>query len=199
MVTPTGPAAGPGEGTPDAYFDTMWASGDDPWSHRTRWYEARKYRLTAAALPEERCHRLFEPGCGVGELTALLAERADEVVAMERSPRGVDVTRRRGLPGVDVRLGRIPDDWPDGRFDVVVLSELLYYLPRAGVRAALARAGASLVPGGHVLAVHYRQDVPEHVLAGDDVRALTDAVPGWEPRLRMTDPSFALDLYRVAG
>ena len=36
---------------PDAYFDGMYAGGDDPWQLSTRWYEQRKYAITLAMLP----------------------------------------------------------------------------------------------------------------------------------------------------
>jgi hypothetical protein len=65
------------------------------------------------------------------------------------------------------------------------------------VEEVLARCGASVEPGGHVLAVHYRAEVPEHVLTGDEVRVLTDRQLGWAPVLRTTDPAFVLDLYRL--
>jgi hypothetical protein len=34
------------------YFDAMYASAPDPWGFATRWYEARKYAISMAMLPE---------------------------------------------------------------------------------------------------------------------------------------------------
>ena len=166
--------------TTDAYFDRMWALGDDPWDHGSRWYETRKYRLTAAALPRPRYSRAFEPGCGTGRLTALLARRVDRLVAWDRSPRAVGVTRRRcaGLAGVEVETGRVPGEWPRGSFDLVVLSELLYYLDDAGLDLVLDRTATALAGDGHCVAVHYRRPVLEHARLGDDVHErLGDALP----------------------
>ncbi len=36
------------------YFDQMYAAAGDPWGLATRWYEARKYALSLALLPDER-------------------------------------------------------------------------------------------------------------------------------------------------
>jgi protein-L-isoaspartate O-methyltransferase len=68
---------------PDAYFDRMYASADDPWQLSTRWYEQRKYAITLALLPDRRYRHAFEPGCSIGTLTALLALRCDHVTAVD--------------------------------------------------------------------------------------------------------------------
>ena len=49
----------------------------------------------------------------------------------------------------------LPDDLPDGEFDLVVASEILYYLPADALAATLAWLDAALVPGGHLVAVHW--------------------------------------------
>ena len=77
-----------------AFFDAMYARSDDPWGFTTRWYEARKYALTLAALPRARYRRVFEPGCAIGALTGRLAERADSVVAMDVSAGALAQARR---------------------------------------------------------------------------------------------------------
>lgn len=189
--------------TPDTYFDAMWATGDDPWAHATRWYEARKYGLTVAALPRRRYRRSFEPGCGTGVLTRALGERSDEHLAMERHPRGVAATRDRcaGVPTVRVVQGRIPDDWPDGDHDLVVLSEVLYYLTADELDAVLDRCATSLRPGGDLVAVHYRGIVAEHTWSGDEVHERLDRRFGgdWEPMGHLVDPDFLLAAHRRPG
>ncbi|WP_205528667.1 class I SAM-dependent DNA methyltransferase [Desertimonas flava] len=189
------PSSGP-QPTSDAYFAEMWGRADDPWDHGSRWYEKRKYGLTVAALPRPRYRRAFEPGCGAGFLTAALASRTDHLLAMERSPRGVSVTRRRcaAMPGVDVRRGRIPHDWPADTFDLIVLSEVLYYLDDDGLALSLRRAGESLEPDGHLIAVHYRPPVEEHARLGDDVHGALRAALG-EPMATYQDAEFVLDVF----
>jgi trans-aconitate methyltransferase len=183
-------------GTSDAYFDEMWATGDDPWAHATRWSERRKYELTVASLPRRAYERSFEPGCGVGVLTSLLAFRSHDHLAMERAARGVAATRDRcaGQPDVSVVEGRIPDDWPDGRFDLIVLSEVLYYL--ADIGPVLDRVETSLTPGGDLVAVHYRPTVPEHTWTGDEVHDRLRSRSGWAPVAHHVEDAFVLDVLR---
>ena len=116
---------------PTAYFDAMWSTGPDPWDHGGRFYEHRKYALTAAMLRTSHlrvdvrarlCHRPPH---------AMLAPRAERYLATDRHAacgRGDCGARRDSRPGLRVEQGRIPDDWPDEPFDAVVLSEVLYYL-----------------------------------------------------------------------
>jgi SAM-dependent methyltransferase len=182
--------------TPDGYFEDVWAAGDDPWEHGTRWYETRKYDLTAAALPRPRYRRSFEPGCGAGFLTSRLAERSEEHLAMERHPRGVAATARRchDRPTVTVLEGTIPDDWPPGRFDLIVLSEVLYYLDDADLDAVLERVDGSLVTGGDLVVVHYRPAVAEHTWTGDEVHTRLRSRTGWDVVLEVADPQFRLEV-----
>jgi len=189
------PSPSPGA-TTDAYFDGMWGLGDDPWDHGTRWYEARKYGLTVAALPRASYRRGFEPGCGAGFLTMRLAARVQHLVAMERSPRGADATRRRcaTMANVDVRLGQVPASWPAGAFELIVLSEVLYYLDDADLDEVLARTADSLEAGGHVVAVHYRPLVAQHARTGDEVHArLRHCWP--DPLVAHREADFVLEVF----
>jgi trans-aconitate methyltransferase len=184
--------------TDDAYFAECWAASEDPWAHTTRWSETRKYALTVAVLPRRTYARSFEPGCGVGLLTRLLAARTAEHVAMERHPRGVAVAtdRCRDLPHVEIREGRIPDAWPEGTFDLVVLSEVLYYLSSDELDETLARLATALAAGGDVVAVHYRQEVPEHTWSGDEVHDRLRSHPGLTPVSRTIEDDVAIDVLR---
>lgn len=181
--------------TPDAYFDAMWSTGPDPWDHGGRFYEHRKYALTAALLREPVYGSVFEPGCATGILTAMLAPRAERYLATDLHERAVDVTRARvaHLPGVTVEQARIPTDWPHDVFDAFVLSEVLYYLDRPGVTAVLDLAATTSPPGAELVAVHYRMQVAEHTLLGDEVHALIDAHGAWSRHASHTEELFVLE------
>jgi trans-aconitate methyltransferase len=157
--------------TPAEYFRQLYAGDADPWRLRERWYEQRKRNLLLAALPQPRYARAFEPGCATGALTELLARRCDLLVAAEAEPAPLEQAGNAlaDLGGVTLVRGRIPGWWPDGDFDLVVLSELLYYFAPADLDAVLDRAVASLRPGGTLAAVHWRHPAPDHAQSGDAV------------------------------
>jgi SAM-dependent methyltransferase len=183
--------------TPESYFDEMWATGPDPWDHGGRFYEHRKYALTAAMLRSARYESVFEPGCATGLLTVLIAPRADRHLATDRHPRAVEVTRERvaGIDGVRVEVGEIPGDWPDEQFEAIVLSEVLYYLEPADVADALDRAAASTSAGGELVAVHYREPVAEHTLLGDQVHEIVNDHAAWERAVTHLEELFVLESF----
>jgi SAM-dependent methyltransferase len=165
---------------PAACFETKYQKARDPWSFAASAYEQRRYDLTVAMLPAARYRRVFEPGCSVGELTARLAGRCDRLLAMDSSPTAVKRARERcvGLDHVDVVEGELPQAWPDGTYDLVVLSELGYYFTAEHWAALVARSAQALLPDGTLLAVHWRGRSPDHVLRGDDVHAIARSEAG---------------------
>ena len=154
--------------------------------------------MTVVALPRVHYRRSFEPACGAGYLTRLLADRSDEHVAMDRHPRAVAATARRcaDQPTVVTSLGTIPDDWPSGSFDLVVLSEVLYYLDAAALEQVLALVADSLVVGGDLVAVHYRPVVEAHVQTGDEIHERLASCVSWEAITSTVDSDFRLDAFR---
>jgi hypothetical protein len=102
--------------------------------------------------------------------------------------------RTQHLPNVKVEVGQIPGDVPEGRFDLVVFSEVLYYLTESDVVAAITRATDATATGAHLVAVHYRRVVAEHELLGDEVHSLLRRAPGWRHIVEHREGDFALDV-----
>ena len=183
----------------DAYFERIYADGHDPWGFESRWYEARKYQLTMAALPRQRYRRAFEPGCAIGVLSAQLAARCDALCATE--PMAAIVARARERlapwPGAKVEVGALPEQWPEGRFDLVVASEVLYYLTEEGLDEVLAEMARRLEPGGHLVAVHWRLET-DYPLTGDAVHERLGAASFLERRLSCSEREFRLEVFERA-
>jgi SAM-dependent methyltransferase len=180
-----------------SYFDRLYGADPDPWGFASRWYEQRKYRLTVDALPRPRFRSGFEPGCSIGVLTSLLAERCDHLVAADPVPATVDNARRRlrGLDNVDLRVLSIPDEWPDGSYDLVVLSEIGYYFDRRELGQVLTNVSRDLEPGGTLVAVHWTGPT-NYPLTGTEVHRLIAKVPTLEQRVQHTDAEFVLGVWQ---
>jgi hypothetical protein len=178
------------------YFARMYAGSDDPWGFRTRWYEVRKRAVTLAALDRPRYRRGFEPGCSVGVLTAGLAERCDALLASDVDPTAVDAARSAvaAYPHVVVERRSVPDEWPGGRFDLVVVSEVGYYLDAQALGGLVERVTASLEPGGAVLLCHWRHPVADYPLTGDAVHAAFRQDGALTAAVRHEEEDFVLDL-----
>jgi SAM-dependent methyltransferase len=156
------------------HFEALYASDPDPWDFRTSDYEQAKYERTLAALGDRRYRRGLEAGCSIGVLAALLAERCDELLAVDIAQAAVDAARERLAPLPHVRVERrtLPAEWPEGPFDLVVCSELLYYWDRPTLEQALPAIADSLAPDGRLVAVHYRPRSSVDPQTGDEVHAL---------------------------
>jgi len=162
----------PAETLPGDFFDATYARHDDPWGYTDRWYEERKRALTLATLPDRRYARALEIGCGIGVLTAELARRVDDLLAVDVSAAAVDRARER-VPGVRFEVADVADGLPDGPFDLIVLSEVGYYFSRPTLTRVLTGLRDRLAPGGTLLACHWRHPVAAYPLTGDEVhRAL---------------------------
>lgn len=182
---------------PADYFDRLYTAAHDPWSLASRWYEQRKYAITVSALPRERYRYGLEAGCSIGVLTNLLAERCEHLLAVDIAAAAVHTAdvRTRHLPHVTVEQRRLPDDWPAGRYDLVVLSEMGYYLNTADLGHLLLRAAAALEPAGTLLAVHWRHPVSDYPSTGDDVHRALAAQPGLTRTVRHEELDFLLEVY----
>jgi SAM-dependent methyltransferase len=145
------------------YFEELYTTSPDPWGFRIRAYERRKYAITLAALPRERYRRAFEPGCSIGVLTGMLAKRVDVLLASDISPTAIAIAERADLPdNVELAVRTVPQDWPDGSLDLIVVSELGYYFDPDDLNQFIARATNSLNDDGHLIAVHWRTPVPDY-------------------------------------
>ncbi len=140
------------------YFEQLYVRDPDPWRFATSDYERDKYAATVAALPRARFRRGFEVGCSIGVLTRQLAERCDRLVTADIAETALVQARTRcaDLAQVEVARLAVPGEWPDGRFDLVLFSEVLYYLGLPGIDGAAARTLASLEPDGVVILVNWR-------------------------------------------
>jgi hypothetical protein len=184
--------------TATSYFEHLWGRSADPWDHAGRWYEARKYDLTVAALPHERYGHIVEPACGPGVLTMRLAGRADQVTATDRFPAAVAATARRcaDLPNVATAIADVRDGPPAIPYDAAVLSEVLYYFSVPILADVLRAWWDGCARGGHVALVHYREGVADHVLDGGTVHAVACDLLG-DPIVTVTDASFLVDVFAV--
>ncbi len=143
---------------------------------------------------------MLEVGCSVGELTAALSERSDLVVGVDVSETALAAAARR-CAGRSVRLERlrVPGQWPEGSFDVVVMSEIGYFLTGRELAETLWQACSSLTDDGALLLVHWRHEVEGWPLDGADVHGAAGRVAAEHDltlATRVVDDDVLLDLYR---
>ena len=103
----------------------------------------------------DRYGSVLEVGCADGQLTAALLGRADAVLALDTSPRAVEAARL-AAPGATVVVGTAPHALPQGPFDLVLLSEVGYFLTPLELLSTLRKAQALLSPDGELVLCHWQ-------------------------------------------
>ena len=184
-----------------AYFEELYAASKDPWNFETSDYEREKYRRTLSVLGDRRFRRALEAGASIGVFTEMLAGRCDELLAVDVSEKAVAAARER-LKGQDhVRVERrtLPEEMPEGQFDLIVASEVLYYFTREEMLAMLNGFEAILAPGGALLAVHWRRETRTYPLQGDEVHELLTTHSSLALTEAVVEPDYRLDLFEDRG
>jgi SAM-dependent methyltransferase len=156
---------------PPEYFDHVYQANRDPWGFETSPYEREKYATTVAALPRPQYAEALEIGCSLGVLTAQLAPRCGHLLAVDVSEAALAQARARcaGLAQVEIKLLRVPEEFPPQQFDLVLLSEVGYYWSMPDLARAADQIIAGLNPGGQLLLVHWTPPVHDYPLTGDEV------------------------------
>ena len=185
-----------------AYFEALYKDRGDPWHFETSAYEAAKYDATLAALPSDRFASALEVGCANGVLTTRLAQRCDSLLAVDVSDTALTAARARCETQSNVRVERrrLPAEAPDGAFDLVLLSEVVYYWDSPDISRLADYLRTAVLPGGHILLVHWigETDYPK---SGDDAVAELQVALGEAVTVVRSDryDAYRLDLWRFGA
>lgn len=183
-----------------AAFEAKYRQSADPWDFIGSRYERDRRDLTLRSLMQSRYRRAFEPACSIGVLTAALAQRCDEVQAIDIAPSAVAMARERcaNFPRVTIACADLAERCPEGPFDLIVFSELGYYFSERRLTHIVESLSAALDAGGELIGVHWLGSSEDHVLHGDRVHAiLKDTLMkscAWIKGARR--PGFRLDTWR---
>ena len=185
-------------------FDAVYRNDSDPWQVHSSFYEQRKLQVVLATLSQPGYQRAWDPACGVGSLALRLAQRCSSVLASDASPVAVNLTARltAAQPHITVRKVVLPvaaESLGEGNFDLVVLSEFMYYLDAAARSATLTSLGSVTVGGAEVMSLHWRHKPGDAWLSGADTQLeITAALTGrgWQHLVHHADVDFVLDTFR---
>jgi 2-polyprenyl-3-methyl-5-hydroxy-6-metoxy-1,4-benzoquinol methylase len=156
-----------------AFFEAMYVSDPDPWKFASSPYEQEKYAMTLNALPKRRYRSALEVGCSIGVLTRELALRSDALLAVDAAQTPVAAARRRCADLTTVRFEQmfVPERWPVGVFDLILLSEIVYYMDRGDVARLALDTARTLDPKGEIVLVHWT-GATDYPLSGDQAAEL---------------------------
>ncbi|KNY10935.1 methyltransferase type 12 [Achromobacter piechaudii] len=185
------------------HFEALYRQHPDPWRISSAWYERRKRALLLASLGQERYRHAFEPGCGNGDLTLPLAARCERVCAVDFAGTALGRCRARldeqGIDHVEALALDLPNEWPSvpqAGYDLIVVSELGYYLDDPALAAFLAGIDESLAEGGELVACHLRPDFDDRKQATDTLHQALGSLPGMAPLFNHQEAAFLLTGWR---
>jgi hypothetical protein len=89
----------------------------------------------------------------------------------------------------------VDEPWPPDPFDLLVLSEIGYYLPPDALRGILDRQCPRLAVGASVIAAHWRHPVDDYLMSGDQVNEVVAATTGLHLIGSYRDADVAIDVF----
>ncbi len=152
-----------------SYFESLYESDPDPWQFATSDYERAKYAATLAALPRMRYAAGLEIGCSIGVLTQELADRCSSLLAIDVAETALAQARHRCASKSNLRFAevQVPAQWPQGTFDLIMLSEVVYYLVPSDIVRLVHKISISLLPEADLVLVHWTGET-DYPMSGDD-------------------------------
>jgi SAM-dependent methyltransferase len=181
------------------HFEALYAADPDPWKFATSEYEHRKYELTLAGLPRARYTTGLEVGCSIGVLTEKLGARCEVVIGVDLVASALDQARHRcaAFPNVRFEQMAVPRRWPDGQFDLIVLSEILYFFDAGDLSLLAERVGRSAVSGGDIALVHWTGPTDDPLPGDRAVELFIEQMDDFASILRAErHETFRLDILR---
>jgi len=134
-------------------LEAIYAQNDDPWNFRTSPYERAKFSATREALFRDAYASALELGCGNGELARHLAPLCASYTGLDAVETAL-AAARRAVPQGSFVQGYLPCILPEGHHDLIIVSEVLYFLDKAGLVAVAAQI-AERWPNAEIVAVNW--------------------------------------------
>ena len=112
-------------------------------------------------------------------LTRTLAPHCETLLRLDVSENALQIAQRRSAITGNLRYqrGEVPREWPEGTFDLIVLSEVLYFLSASEIAAVSVRAHRALSGDGLCLLVNWTGENNLEVNGHQAVRLFTQAAP----------------------
>jgi SAM-dependent methyltransferase len=141
-----------------AGFEQKFRENIDPWDYRNSRFEHFKRGVLLRACGKNKHGRVLELGCAIGETTRFLAPLSLRLIALDGSGTAIAEARRR-VCSAHVRFleAKLPGQMPSGPFDLIVVSEIAYYLKAPDLATLSKKLAAATAHGGKIVLLHHRR------------------------------------------
>lgn len=191
--------------TPDV-FESIFRMDADPWDFETSPYERQKLAHLLSCIPPTCSRFAVELGCATGIGTRKLGMRSDRVLAVDASETALALAGTRCADMGHVRFVRafLPRDYPAAEAlgcDLVILSEILYFLDSDDIRRLARRVMRSATKDAALLLVHWTgyTDTPCTGEEASEYFMTACRAQQWFSDYTDRAPSYRIDRLRYSG
>ncbi|MHA6249058.1 polysaccharide deacetylase family protein [Pontibacter sp. CAU 1760] len=190
-----------------SYFESLFIKNPDPWKY-THPYEQTKYEQTLSLLPDISFDRALEIACAEGHFTQMLAPRVKQLTATDISEIALKRAAARcgEQDNIQYKQFDLLKDPIPGTYDLMVCSEMLYFLVSVSVLETVAsKMVASLSQEGYLLMAHAHQIIDDPKSAGYDwgfpfgakvIGEVFAKVPGLQLIQEIRTPLYRIQLFQ---
>ncbi|CAN7146003.1 glycosyltransferase [Mesorhizobium sp. LjNodule214] len=156
LAAPRRARAADGHDNDRTSFWNRYFATEDPWNYGSL-YEQEKYERQLEILPAGPIGQALELACAEGHFTRQLAPRVGHLTATDISAIAIGRAGARcsDQPNVEFGVLDFAADTLPGEMDLIVCSEVLYYLDDlAELRRIAKKFAEALAPGGSFISAH---------------------------------------------
>lgn len=187
-------------------FESLFQDNPDPWNFENSPYEQRKLARVLECLPPWPVCFAVELGCAIGVGSLALSQYYQHVLAVDASESALAIARQRCSGQGHIRFLKafLPEEYPVAEAsgcDLVLVSEVLYFLTAEDIQRLAVLVTQSLTPAGSILIVNWtgRTDTP---CTGDEaaacfIRACRERQ--WHPDLSERGEGYRIDRLSLSG
>jgi SAM-dependent methyltransferase len=178
------------------YFDAMYANSNDPWDFAGSTYEKEKYRHTIDALGGKYFANALEIGCSIGILTEQLAPSCSFLLGVDISEKPIVIARERLKEHKGIQFGvfDIPRAYPEGKYDLIMMSEVAYYLSKEDLELTRELIFDSLNSGGILCLVNWRPQIEGCAFNGDEISRIFTGDEAYENIYQDIKDNYRIDV-----
>ncbi|MFT8719937.1 class I SAM-dependent DNA methyltransferase [Acetobacter sp.] len=141
-------------------FESLFEDNPDPWDFENSLYERQKLEKVLECLSASPVSFALELGCAIGVSTLALSRRCERLLAVDVSQKALALAKHRCRMQKHVSFLKafLPADYPTTEAsgcDLVIISEILYFLAQEDIRRLVGMVTENLVSTGHILIVNW--------------------------------------------
>jgi cyclopropane fatty-acyl-phospholipid synthase-like methyltransferase len=140
-----------------AGFEQKFRDNIDPWNYTRSPFKHYKRSVLLRACGCRTYGRGLELACAIGETTRYVAQRCLRLLAVDSSLTALHEANRRlqGNQRVTFRQAVLPGETPRGPFDLIVASEIAYYISAQSLDQLSDKLKLALAPNGRIVFLNH--------------------------------------------